>query len=465
MIPAGRYLLIGRTGVGKSSLINTISQAALSCIDTSFPCTKTISKYEFETPLGFYEIWDSPGFCEDDNPETDANYFCLLRDFVDKYANNGEMQLSLIFAVRIGAKRIRSEDFEVVRYLARLLTLRPMPVHFVATGADFRDGLLLRQDLDIARTQYIVMLDAELLSITNRRICANAFHAAYAVDNIYGFWMTSWKPITVAVADPEAFASYETIIGHSKKYIWNWIQYAGHDPLDLLIQQRTDLLNSRIFNLTNQQGRKVLPDFVSTSPSVFGSKVFCLKNQTSSLAADIKSIDTQRQSISTINISSVQHVENKSITTALVFTADDEERDFREWMNALDELRDSSVELSAEERLHGGLDEFYAEEAEMERQLGAEAEAQWLDQWEVPDEPTDPEEENFELGIQQWLDEHYSTWNASHGGDFEAQCDPDYDMQEPEDDPNNYHPDEVERERYNYFECDDTDNIWKRIDY
>lgn len=56
----------------------------------------------------------------------------------------------------------------------------------------------------------------------------------------------------------------------------------------------------------------------------------------------------------------------------LTFTAADEERDFREWMDALNEQRDGEVELSAEERLHGGLDDFYAQEAEMERQLGAE---------------------------------------------------------------------------------------------
>lgn len=57
---------------------------------------------------------------------------------------------------------------------------------------------------------------------------------------------------------------------------------------------------------------------------------------------------------------------------SLAFTAEDQERDFGEWIDALNEQRDREA-LSAEDRLHGGLDDFYAEEAEMERQLGAEA--------------------------------------------------------------------------------------------
>jgi len=34
--------------------------------------------------------------------------------------------------------------------------------------------------------------------------------------------------------------------------------------------------------------------------------------------------------------------------------------------------------FSAEERLHGGLDDFYAQEAEMERQLGTDIKTVWL---------------------------------------------------------------------------------------
>lgn len=59
--------------------------------------------------------------------------------------------------------------------------------------------------------------------------------------------------------------------------------------------------------------------------------------------------------------------------TSATFTAADEERDFREWMDALNEQRTSEDDPNAEESSGDGLDDFYAQEAEMERQLGAEA--------------------------------------------------------------------------------------------
>jgi hypothetical protein len=119
-------------------------------------------------------------------------------------------------------------------------------------------------------------------------------------------------------------------------------------------------------------------------------------------------------------------------TAVVAFTAEDQERDFREWVDALNEQRDGEVEISAEERLSGGLDEFYAQEAEMERQLGAEAEAIWLDQWEVPDEPPEPEEPE----------------------------DPGYDPNESA--TYDEYPDEVEPEMPSYREWDDMDNFWNQ---
>lgn len=109
--------------------------------------------------------------------------------------------------------------------------------------------------------------------------------------------------------------------------------------------------------------------------------------------------------------------------TSATFTAADEERDFREWMDALNEQRTS------EEPSGDGLDDFYAQEAEMERQLGAEAEAIWLDQWEVPDEPREPDEPEYE---------------PDESAAYEKYLD------------------EVEPETPSYREWDDMDNFWNQ---
>jgi uncharacterized protein len=55
-------LLLGRTGAGKSSLINTLFQQELAKVDV-LPSTDRLQSYTFETPTGeTLLLWDSPGY-------------------------------------------------------------------------------------------------------------------------------------------------------------------------------------------------------------------------------------------------------------------------------------------------------------------------------------------------------------------------------------------------------------------
>jgi len=72
------------------------------------------------------------------------------------------------------------------------------------------------------------------------------------------------------------------------------------------------------------------------------------------------------------------------------------------------------VELSIEERLHGGLDDFYAQEAEMERQLGTSTKTVWLDWWKVPDEPAEsqgPDDPGYDPLSQPPTRATWARWN------------------------------------------------------
>jgi predicted GTPase len=86
-------LLVGRTGAGKSSLINTLFQAELAAVDV-LPSTDKIQNYQFDfahsqqSQLAGGEsltLWDSPGYEQTDRAE--------LRELVLDYATTADLLL------------------------------------------------------------------------------------------------------------------------------------------------------------------------------------------------------------------------------------------------------------------------------------------------------------------------------------------------------------------------------------
>jgi uncharacterized protein len=78
-------LLVGRTGAGKSSLINTLFQADLAVVDM-LPSTDQIQNYQWKTEFGeTLSLWDSPGYEQADRAE--------FRDLVLDYAKDADLLL------------------------------------------------------------------------------------------------------------------------------------------------------------------------------------------------------------------------------------------------------------------------------------------------------------------------------------------------------------------------------------
>lgn len=62
-------LLVGRTGAGKSSLINTLFQQERAAVDV-LPSTDQITRYRWQTPADeVLNLWDTPGYEQVDRPD------------------------------------------------------------------------------------------------------------------------------------------------------------------------------------------------------------------------------------------------------------------------------------------------------------------------------------------------------------------------------------------------------------
>jgi len=78
-------LLVGRTGSGKSSLINTLFQAEKAAVDV-LPSTDKIQNYHWQTQSGeMLTLWDTPGYEQVNHAD--------LRELVLDYAQNADLLL------------------------------------------------------------------------------------------------------------------------------------------------------------------------------------------------------------------------------------------------------------------------------------------------------------------------------------------------------------------------------------
>lgn len=100
-------LLVGRTGAGKSSLVNTLFQQERAAVDV-LPSTDQIAQYRWETPADeVLNLWDTPGYEQVDRPD--------LRQQV----LNQAMQADVILLVNPALDPALNPDIAFLQDLAR----------------------------------------------------------------------------------------------------------------------------------------------------------------------------------------------------------------------------------------------------------------------------------------------------------------------------------------------------------
>jgi hypothetical protein len=120
-------LLAGRTGAGKSSLINTVFQADLAAVDV-LPSTDQIQSYYWQTPdEETLTLWDTPGYEQVNRAD--------LRELVLDYATNADLLLlvtpALDPALQMDVDFLQDmqaevADLPVITVVTQVDRLRPM---------------------------------------------------------------------------------------------------------------------------------------------------------------------------------------------------------------------------------------------------------------------------------------------------------------------------------------------------
>jgi uncharacterized protein len=115
-------LLVGRTGAGKSSLINTLFEAKLAVVDV-LPSTNKIQNYQWQIPSGeSLTLWDSPGYEQASRED--------LRELVLTYATTADLLLLVTPALDPALQM----DLDFLQELKR--TNSDLPIVTIVTQVD-----------------------------------------------------------------------------------------------------------------------------------------------------------------------------------------------------------------------------------------------------------------------------------------------------------------------------------------
>lgn len=181
-----RFLLVGQTGVGKSSFIN--STFGLNVAETAEfeACTKYSKQYANNTKFGDICLIDTPGLGES-NFELDLKYLRHIKK------NNILKEFTTIYITPLNETRFRPSEKNTIRLLTQELGSSIwIDAWLVFTFAASVD----KEKRDVTCNTRIKHIYEYLYSINEK---FNGFKQIYLIDNINNDWTENGIPIDEAL--------------------------------------------------------------------------------------------------------------------------------------------------------------------------------------------------------------------------------------------------------------------------
>ncbi|MEG4859740.1 50S ribosome-binding GTPase [Microcoleus sp. K1-B6] len=190
-----KFLLVGRTGVGKSSFINAAFGSYIAETSEYEACTKIVEHYAYKTPLGDVSLIDTPGLAEDDEA-CDEAYLSLVRAKV-----NLAQIYATIYVSRLNETRFRPDEKRTLRLLtnrlgASIWNRSILVLTFAASIPNHQLEIVAEK-----RSQQIFELIQNLTKEQDVDKIFQGFEQTWLVDNIVENWTSDGLPILSVLTD------------------------------------------------------------------------------------------------------------------------------------------------------------------------------------------------------------------------------------------------------------------------
>ena len=184
-----KFLLVGRTGVGKSSFINATFGSYIAETSEYEACTKIVEHYAYKTPLGDVSLIDTPGLAEDDEA-CDEAYLSLVRAKV-----NLAQIYATIYVSRLNETRFRPDEKRTLRLLtnrlgASIWNRSILVLTFAASIPNHQLEIVAEK-----RSQQIFEFIQNLTKEQDIDKIFQGFEQTWLVDNIVDNWTSDGLPI------------------------------------------------------------------------------------------------------------------------------------------------------------------------------------------------------------------------------------------------------------------------------
>jgi len=190
-----KFLLVGRTGVGKSSFINAAFGSYIAETSEYEACTKIVEHYAYKTPLGDVSLIDTPGLAEDDEA-CDEAYLSLVRAKV-----NLAQIYATIYVSRLNETRFRPDEKRTLRLLTNRLggsiwNRSILVLTFAASIPNHQLEIVAEK-----RSQQIFEFIQNLTKEQDIDKKFQGFEQTWLVDNIVENWASDGLPILSLLTD------------------------------------------------------------------------------------------------------------------------------------------------------------------------------------------------------------------------------------------------------------------------